>query len=193
MVDTTLKYETPIEWAENAIKDLPKLLQDHANAERKVANICMSFAAKYADRTEIISDLAATAIEEIAHFRQVFELMKKRNIPLTGKIPPDPYSSGFMDWIRHGRDERFLDRLLFCSILEYRGVERFKLLSEAMEDEELKKFYARLSEQEKNHGILFVKMAAHYFDEETIAKRYDEMLTKEAEIIQSIPWSSSIH
>ena len=37
-----LKYTTPIEWAEQAVEDIDSFLQDHADAERKVANMCLS-------------------------------------------------------------------------------------------------------------------------------------------------------
>ena len=60
-----LLYITPIGWAQNAVKDIDSFLQDHADAERKVANMCMSLIAKYPNRTEIIDELIQNHILNI--------------------------------------------------------------------------------------------------------------------------------
>ena len=49
-MELKLKYTTPIEWAHQAVKDIDSFLQDHADAERKVANMCLSLIAKYPNR-----------------------------------------------------------------------------------------------------------------------------------------------
>ena len=67
-----LKYETPKEWAIEAIKDINSFLQDHADAERKVANMCLSLIAKYPNRHEIINELVQISVEELMHFRRLF-------------------------------------------------------------------------------------------------------------------------
>ena len=51
---------------------LMNFLQDHADAERKVSNMCMSFIAKYPNRYEIIDELTQIAVEELLHFKQVY-------------------------------------------------------------------------------------------------------------------------
>jgi tRNA isopentenyl-2-thiomethyl-A-37 hydroxylase MiaE len=56
-MELKLKYDTPIEWAQQAVTDIDSFLQDHADAERKVANMCLSLIAKYPNRTEIIDEL----------------------------------------------------------------------------------------------------------------------------------------
>ena len=85
-----LKYTTPIEWAEQAVEDIDSFLQDHADAERKVANMCLSLIAKYPNRTEIIDELIQISVEELLHFKQVYELIRYRGQQLNGvfqKIP----------------------------------------------------------------------------------------------------------
>ena len=192
-MDFQLKYETPKEWANQVLDNLDEFLQDHADAERKVSTMCMSIIAKYPDRTKIIADLTQTAVEELLHFKQVYELMQKRGLSLDGKFKQDDYLKGILPHVRTSRDGRFLDRLLLASIAELRGVERFKLVGEAAQEEDVKRFYTNLYKQEKDHVDLFINMAKHYFSEEEIAQRLEEMLEIEAEVTRDLPWRPSIH
>ena len=73
-----LIYKTPIEWAKQAVEDMDAFLQDHADAERKVANMCLSLIAKYPNRVEIIDELIQISVEELLHFKQVYELIRYR-------------------------------------------------------------------------------------------------------------------
>lgn len=74
------------EWVEVVLNDFDSFLQDHANCERKASAMAMSFVAKYPDREEILPELIETGIEELEHFKMVFEIMKSRNIPLPHEI-----------------------------------------------------------------------------------------------------------
>ena len=78
-----LKYKTPIDWAHHVVENIDEFLQDHADAERKVSNMCMSFIAKYPNRHEIIDELIQIAIEELLHFKQVYELIQQRGNQLS--------------------------------------------------------------------------------------------------------------
>ena len=71
------------------------------------------------------------------------------------------------------REERFLDKLLLASVLECRGAERFKLIADALEDVELKRFYKALWTSEAKHGHVFVAFALVYFDETEVYKRLE--------------------
>ena len=75
-----LTYNTPLEWAENAIKDLPAFLRDHADCERKASSMAMSFVAKAHDKKEIIPELIDTAIEELEHFQSVYKIMEDKGV-----------------------------------------------------------------------------------------------------------------
>ena len=107
------------------MKDFDAFLQDHANCERKASAMAMSFVAKYPDRTEIIPELIDTGIEELEHFRDVYEIMKARHVPLPQEIGQDDYVKQLLDSCRSGRVERFMDRLLLASdgVSEARSVE----------------------------------------------------------------------
>ena len=80
-----LTYETPREWAVNAIKDMDALLQDHADNERKVSAMALGIVAKCPDRTKWIPHLIETAIEELEHFEGVYKFMEKRGGSVTSK------------------------------------------------------------------------------------------------------------
>jgi tRNA-(ms[2]io[6]A)-hydroxylase len=115
-------------WADTVMADFDTFLQDHADCERKASGMMMSMVAKYPDRKEIIPLLIETALEEMEHFRDVYALMESRGILLENPFEEDPYIKGLMAYVRTGRDERFLDRLLLASLFETRGAERFKLI-----------------------------------------------------------------
>lgn len=188
-----LKYTTPIEWAEQAVEDIDSFLQDHADAERKVANMCLSLIAKYPNRTEIIDELIQISVEELLHFKQVYELIRYRGHQLNGVFQKDPYIKGLMSIVRSDSNELFMDRLIIASIAELRGSERFKLIGDVVKDKKISKFYLNLHKQELEHIDSFIKMAKIYFDNETVNERTEVILQREAEVSSSLPWRSAIH
>ncbi|MBC7862062.1 MAG: tRNA-(ms[2]io[6]A)-hydroxylase [Bacteroidia bacterium] len=181
------------EWVKTVMKDFNTFLQDHANCERKASAFALSLVAKYPDRVEILKELIDTALEEMEHFRDVYEIMVARNVKLTHEIKEDLYIKNLLALLRHGRDERFLDRLLLGSVIESRGAERFKLIYEALPEGDLKKFYQRLWASEAKHGDVFIRMALVYFSEELVFKRLEELNTKEGEIIESLSLTPALH
>jgi tRNA-(ms[2]io[6]A)-hydroxylase len=86
-----------------------------------------------------------------------------------------------------------LDRFLAASIIEVRGTERFRLVEEALEDEELKKFYKMLWTCEAKHGNIFVKMALEYYPKEEVEQRLRELVEVEAEICKKLPLRAAVH
>ena len=188
-----LIYKTPIEWAQQAVEDMDAFLQDHADAERKVANMCLSLIAKYPNRVEIIDELIQISVEELLHFKQVYELIRYRGQELNGVFQKDPYIKGLMSIVRSDSEQLFMDRLIIASVAELRGSERFKLIGEVCEDQKLAKFYTNLHLQELEHIDSFIKMAKIYFDHEQVDLRTKEILEKEAEVSSALPWRSAIH
>lgn len=180
-------------WVDAVMADFPAFLQDHADCERKASAMAMSLVAKYPDRLEIIPELIETGIEELEHFQQVYNLMRSRNIQLTHSIGEDPYVAQLLKHCHSGRTERFLDRLLIASVVETRGAERFRLVSEAQTDPEMHRFYKILWASEAKHGHLFVKMALHYFDEKTVYNRLAWWIDIESEIIANLPARAALH
>ena len=192
-MEIKLKYDTPAEWAKQVVENIDVFLQDHADAERKVANMCLSLIAKYPDKRDIIADLNQIAVEELLHFKQVYDIMYKRGLTIDSEFKKDPYMKGLSSIIREDTQERLLDRLILASVAEMRGVERFKLISEVTEDQELKKFYSNLYIPEKEHVDIFLQLAERYFSTEDVETRLEEILIKEGEVIEYLPWRPAIH
>ena len=188
-----LTYDTPLDWAKNAIKDLPAFLRDHADCERKASAMAMSFVAKAHDKKEIIPELIDTAIEELEHFQSVYKIMEEKGVLLTHSIEKDTYIEDLIKLTRTKPEDRLIDRLLLASIIETRGAERFKLISEAIEEPELKKFYKELWVSEANHGNIFVKMALNYRPKEEIYIRLHELNNAEGKICEKLPWRHAVH
>ena len=181
------------EWLDAVLNDFPAFLQDHADCERKASAMAMSFVAKYPDRVEILPELIETAVEELEHFQQVYQLMESKGIQLQHSIGEDLYVKKLIKQCHSGREERFLDRLLIASVLETRGAERFRLVAEALEDGKLQKFYKMLWVSEAKHGHIFVKMALNYFPEEQVYSRLEWWVEREAAAIEGLDIRAALH
>jgi len=181
------------EWIDAVMADFPSFLQDHADCERKASAMAMSFVAKYPDRKEILPDLIATGIEELEHFQQVYQLMERRGIALSHSIGEDHYVKDLIKLCHSGREERFMDRLLVASVVETRGAERFRMVSEAQDDQEMHRFYKILWASEAKHGHIFVKMALNYFPEQQVYKRLEWWVEQEGKIIDALPIKAALH
>ncbi len=180
-------------WVDAVLADFDAFLIDHANCERKASSMLMSFVAKYPDRTEIIPELIETAIEELEHFQKVYDLLEKRGLRLPHKIEKDVYMQALHGLCRHGRDERFLDRLIVSGVVEVRGVERFKTLSEHLSDEVMKTYYDKLWRAESTHGTLFIEMARKYFKDEDVRERLHWWIEREREVLLNTPFHPKLH
>lgn len=180
-------------WLQAVMNDFNAFLQDHADCERKASAMAMSFVAKYPDRVEIIPELIDTAIEELEHFQSVYRLMEERGIQLQHSIGEDPYAKALVKLCHSGIRERFLDRLLIASVMETRGAERFKLVSDAQDDPEMFRFYKDLWTSEAKHGHIFVKMALLYFDRDQVYNRLNWWLDQEAKIIDQLEIRPALH
>ena len=188
-----LKYKTPIDWAHHVVENIDEFLQDHADAERKVSNMCMSFIAKYPNRYEIIDELIQIAVEELLHFKQVYKLIQQRGNQLSPVFHKDPYMKLLMPIFRSDRELLFMDRLIVASIAELRGSERFGLIGQVCKDPLIAKFYSNLHLQELEHIDSFINMAKRYFSADEVDARVEQILIKEAEITESLPWRYAIH
>ena len=188
-----LTVETKIEWVNVVLDDFDVFLQDHADCERKASAMALSLVAKYPNRVEIIPELIDTSIEELEHFRDVYEIMQEKGIQLSHKIEQDIYVKQLLGNCRSGRQERFMDRLLLASLVETRGAERFRLLYENLDKDSLKDFYHRLWASEARHGEVFVKMALTYFDEREIYDRLERMKEAEGKILNGLPIRPALH
>ena len=192
MLEAKLRYTTPPEWAQTALKDFDAFLLDHASCERKASAVGMSFVVRYPDRALLLEPMIQFAREELEHFHQVYRVIESRGLQLS-EDAPDHYVNTLMEKVRTGRDERFLDRLLVSSVIEARGHERLCLVAEEIEDPKLKQFYHRLARAEGHHKDLFLEIALLYFKPEVIQERLNYFLDLEASAISAVPFRSAIH
>jgi len=188
-----LKYETPNEWTNAVMSDFNSFLQDHADCERKASAMAMSFVYKCPDKIKIIPWLIETALEEMEHFQQVYLIMEKRGVQLRHATERDPYVDPLLKLLRTPSHQRLLDRFLLASIIECRGTERFRMVSEIIEDEELKKFYKMLWTVEAKHGNIFIQMALEYYDKTETYNRLEELIEMEGKICSTLPHRAALH
>ncbi|MDQ3142094.1 MAG: tRNA-(ms[2]io[6]A)-hydroxylase [Bacteroidota bacterium] len=192
-LNADIKFPSPPEWIKAVISDFDSFLKDHADCERKASAMAMSFVAKYPDKIEIIPELIDTALEELEHFKLVYEIMCSKGISLSHQIHEDPYIKALLQNVHSGIKERFLDRLLIASVAETRGAERFRIIAETLREEDLKRFYKMLWISEAKHGHSYVKMALEYFPNEIVYKRLDWWLDIEAEIVRNLKIRPALH
>lgn len=181
------------EWIDAVLNDFDAFLKDHADCERKASGMAMSLVAKYPDRTEILQDLIHTGIEELEHFKLVYKIMQSRGIGLNTKMTKDLYVDALLKNINGDKTKGLRDRLLIAAIVENRGFERFKMISENIQDEELAKFYEMIYISEAKHGDMFLKLAENYFPKQEIEARYNELVEKETEVLNNLTIAPALH
>jgi len=93
-----------------------------------------------------------------------------------------------LDFVQKGgaAEDRFLDQLLMMALIEARSCERFKRLSEGLNDEYMRNFYRRFMESEAGHYALFIELAETYLDKEKVRKRWEKWLAYEAGVMNNI-------
>jgi tRNA-(ms[2]io[6]A)-hydroxylase len=182
-----LKLVTDPRWVDLASISLQEILTDHAWCEQKAATSCISLITKYSDKEMLVNELSPIVTEEWGHFRMVLTEMHKRNLSL-GPQRKDIYVNKLLEFQKKGGspDERFLDHLLTMALIEARSCERFKRLSEGLEDEYLRKFYRKFMESEAGHYTLFINLADRYLPKEQVRKRWKEWIAYETDLMQSM-------
>ncbi len=182
-----LQLPTDPRWVDLAAISLQEILTDHAFCEQKAATTCISLIQKYPDKEKLVNELSPIVTEEWGHFRLVWAELSKRGLTL-GKQRKDLYVNKLLEFqSKTGTaEDLFLDRLLTMAMIEARSCERFKRLSEGLEDEYLRNFYRRFMESEAGHYHLFIELAETYIDKAKVRKRWKEWLDYEAEIISTM-------
>jgi tRNA 2-(methylsulfanyl)-N6-isopentenyladenosine37 hydroxylase len=182
-----LHLPTDPRWVNLAEKSLTDILTDHAYCEQKAALTCISLIQRYSDREKMVTELSPIVTEEWGHFRLVLAELHKRGLKL-GKQRRDDYVNGLLLFQKKGGhiDDRFLDQMLTMALIEARSCERFKRLSEGLNDEYMQKFYRRFMESEAGHYTLFIELAETYVDKDKVRNRWAEWLQYETDIIKNL-------
>lgn len=182
-----LRLATDPRWANLAEMSISDILIDHAYCEQKAASSCISLIITHPDRAKLVAVLTPVVAEEWAHFERVLEKMKARNIAF-GSSRKDEYVEKLFDSRKRGgnKEEQLVEKLLINALIEARSCERFKLLSERIADEDLKKFYYELMISEAGHYVNFVELAKEYMPESYVKQRLQELLVQETNIMAQL-------
>jgi tRNA-(ms[2]io[6]A)-hydroxylase len=190
-----LKLASDPRWVNLTEKTLEEILTDHAYCEQKAATSCISLIQSYPDKTEMVDALAPIVSEEWQHFRLVLAELKKRGLHL-GKQRKDEYVNALLQYEKKdgSREDRLVERLLVCALIEARSCERFRLLSLHLSEDKLKEFYHGFMVSEAGHYRLFIDLANKYGDPVKVKARWQSFLDNEAEIMKSLsPRGDRIH
>ena len=182
-----LELATDPRWVDLAQLSLQEILTDHAYCEQKAAISCISLIQRYSKREKLVTELAPIVTEEWGHFRLVLAELQKRGLAL-GNQRKDHYVSALQDFVQKGGGEegRLLDQLLFMAMIEARSCERFKLLSDGLDDQYLRRFYRRFMESEAGHYVLFIELAETYIDKEKVRERWRQWLAYEKAVMLTL-------
>ncbi len=190
-----LKLPTDPHWVKNVVeKNISEILTDHAWCEQKAASNAISIVVKFPELTDLVGEMIRLAQEELSHFGMVHEKITERGWIL-GKERKDDYVGLLYQFMKKGgnRNEVLVDRLLFAAMIEARSCERFKVLSENIDDTDLAKFYYDLMVSEATHYTLFIGFARKYAGNVDVEKRWQEWLAYESEIIKNFGVKETIH
>lgn len=189
-----LSLPTDPRWAEIAEQRMEEILTDHAYCEQKAASTAISLIIMFPEYPLLVSSMINLAKEELDHFGRVHDFLVQRGYTL-GKERKDDYVNQLMKFVRKGHvKEKYLtDRLLVAALIEARSCERFKLLSETIQDPELAVFYRELMESEAGHYTLFISLARELAPRENVDKRWKAFLEYEAGIIENYGKGEAIH
>ncbi len=182
-----LKLKTDPRWVNLAEKNLEFILTDHAYCEQKATTNCITLIQGFPEKEELVAELTPIVTEEWGHFRMVLQELEKRNLKL-GAQRKDQYVINLIGFQKKGgsRESWLTERLLTSALIEARSCERFRLLSEELEDEDLRKFYHKLMISEAGHYRLFLDLAKKYDDESYVKQRWAEYLDYEGEMISQL-------
>ncbi len=193
-VSTTLQLqcESSELWLQAVLDNFDAFLLDHAANEKKAAGVALNLAAHYPDKPDLVAAAIDLAIEELCHYREVFSLIRERQLTLP-RDEKDAYVNQLRSAVRNGREDYFLDRLLVAAVVEARGLERFAKIAAALPEGHLQSFYQTIARSEARHSDLFLSLAQRYFETDRIGSRLTTLLELEAQIVAALPIRAALH
>ncbi|PTX62707.1 tRNA-(ms[2]io[6]A)-hydroxylase [Kordia periserrulae] len=189
-----LKLPTDPRWVNIAEKNIEEILTDHAFCEQKAASTAISLIVSFPEYPELIEAMIALVKEEMSHFKMVHDRILARGWKL-GRDRKDEYVIKLVQFFPKGgsRTTQLVHRLLYAALIEARSCERFKLLSENIEDQELATFYRNLMKSEANHYTMFLGFARQYGNREEVDEKWQALLDYEAKIMKDLGTKETMH
>lgn len=195
---TILKLQLPTDplWVKNVVEsNIEEILTDHAFCEQKAASNAITLIVQNPQLSDLVQEMAALVQEEMDHFKRVHDIILERGFIL-GRERKDDYVNElrkFLGTSGGSRSVQLIDRLLFSAMIEARSCERFKVMSEHINDPQLSEFYHELMISEATHYTTFIRLAKKYADGIDVDKRWKEFLDYEAQVIQNYGKGETIH
>lgn len=189
-----LKLPTDPRWVNIVEKNIDDILTDHAFCEQKAASTAISLIVGFPEYTELVNEMTALVREEMGHFKMVHDLIIARGQTL-GRDRKDDYVIALLSFFPKGgsRTTQLVHRLLIAALIEARSCERFRLLSEDLEDADLREFYKKLMISEAGHYTMFLKFARQYGDRKEVDEKWESLLVFEAQIMKDLGNQQLIH
>ena len=189
-----LKLPTDPRWVNIVEKNIEEILTDHAFCEQKATSTAISLIVSFPEYTDLVQEMIELVKEEMSHFKMVHDLILERGWTL-GRDRKDEYVVQLVKFFPKGgsRTTQLVHRLLYAALIEARSCERFRLLSEELEDRKLAKFYRKLMISEANHYTMFLGYARRYGDRKEVDKKWEELLIYEAEIMRNLGTKETVH
>lgn len=189
-----LKLPTDPRWVDIVEKNIEEILTDHAYCEQKAASTAISIIVRFPEYTDVVQEMTALVKEEMSHFKMVHDKIIQRGWTL-GRDRKDEYVIELMKFFPKGgsRTTQLVDKLLYAALIEARSCERFRLLSEKIQDKELAGFYKSLMASEANHYTMFLGFARKYGTREEVDKKWKDLLEFEAGIMIKLGKKETMH
>lgn len=189
-----LQLPTDPRWVNLAEMDLAEILTDHAYCEQKATSTAISLIVSFPEYTDLVKEMTTLVKEEISHFKMVHDKILERGWVL-GRDRKDEYVIALLKFFPKGgsRTTQLVHRLLYAALIEARSCERFRLLSEELQDKKLAKFYRNLMVSEANHYTMFLGFARQYGDRKEVDKKWQELLDYEASIMKNLGKKETVH
>jgi tRNA-(ms[2]io[6]A)-hydroxylase len=194
---TILKLQLPTDpiWVKNVVEsNIEEILTDHAYCEQKAASNAITLIIQNPNYPDLVQQMALLVQEEMDHFKRVHDIIMARGYNL-GKERKDDYVGELYKFLKPGgaRHTQMIDRLLFSAMIEARSCERFKVLSENINDTELAAFYYELMVSEAGHYTMFINLAKKHAGNIDVDIRWKEFLAYEAEVVKNYGKKETIH
>lgn len=194
---TILKLQLPTDplWVKNVVEsNIEELLTDHAFCEQKAASNAITLIVQNPNLNDLVQEMCDLVQEEMEHFKRVHQIIIQRGYTL-GRERKDDYVNELRKFmiVGGGREAQLIDRLLLSAMIEARSCERFKVLSENIDDKELSDFYYELMVSEATHYATFIRLAKKYAVDVDVDKRWTAFLAFEAQVIQNYGKAETIH
>ena len=189
-----LKLATDPRWVNIVETNIEEILTDHAWCEQKAASNAIYIIVNNSEKEDLVTEMLKISREELEHFEMVHEIIKNRGLKL-GRERKDDYVSDLVKFMKKdgSRNDALIERLLFAAMIEARSCERFKVLSQNIQDKKLANFYRELMISEANHYTTFLNFARKYSEKVNVDKRWKEWIDYEATIITNYGKKETVH